>query len=532
MRINVAETVFPDNKYFLAAYMLRKSIKEMRKLHYYEVNQKEMLYLEIDSEHTFQDSYLTVKCISDCIYYNNNNNHYPVSIVRLLIAGNLLFNNNKPLIILYFNNYNNVKNDIDSIRANQRDVEKRARNISEITNRYFPLVLPDIKKLNKIMAKLKGKAEIINDEYWFTFYNIKSGNETEGYILYKNVALCFTIGDFISENHAKNIIFRFQNYEYDVRKWPGIVGNLHPHINTTSICFGNRADDWNLYSLSGNYEFKLDLIKTSLMSYNPESPYSNIITIRKKIDILNVIFKDYRKMNPATSPEEVAKHIFTTVQRCSHCRSVIDNITSYCIHPNCKANPDAIIKCRICGHTETKGDWIPERHKFVWICTNENCETNRVATPVTSPSVTTDINPDNDYPNCVICGERLISRDDAHLLCSNIHGSLGGIWQYERYNNGWRRIIYAHFAYTHIVEMLRAGRLINPEVLYAFATDTELRITTDTERIYIGTDDRLTCPIEGCEHYLEAIDPTDEDETVVYACEEHGDIYDFEGQRL
>ena len=140
-------------------------------------------------------------------------------------------------------------------------------------------------QLNNMRIKFPFPREIIkagrnmgfntffNGNYVFLEYPhpFKVGNDLEGYIRYRNVLLWF---DYPS--------LKFSNSMFRIGKNSWANYGAHPHIDGSSICFGNR-DNEAIHARIFSPEVYFQIVKETLFSYNPHDPYSSISELRKFI---------------------------------------------------------------------------------------------------------------------------------------------------------------------------------------------------------------------------------------------------------
>jgi len=274
----------------------------------------------------------------------------------------------------------------------------------------------NVSSLNRIAKKFNAKITLDNDMLVFTFFNVKSGNESEGYIKYKYISLYCNIPYPVTREtgfNFKRVIYGFRGFTYDSASPIRGVGYLHPHVSTRgTICFGDRLNDWINYVSTYNYGFMLELVNDSLNNYYPESPYSTVSQIKNKVKVLTKIYKDAVKMNPGSCPEEISEHVFGLIIRCNRCNMIMG---STCVNSECEANPNAEINCDECGSLMERGEWSEFNERYNWICRNSDCshghpisnqleleEVNEIHNPHTN--ITT-VNP----LTCRICGHSLNS---------------------------------------------------------------------------------------------------------------------------
>uniref|UniRef100_A0A6H1ZKB3 Uncharacterized protein n=1 Tax=viral metagenome TaxID=1070528 RepID=A0A6H1ZKB3_9ZZZZ len=251
-------------------------------------------------------------------------------------------------------------------RARIRDyilsVESRYEAIKEVlSNARFLLNLP---ALRKAVNKRKGLMEVINNNIIITFHNIRSGNDIEGYIKYRKIRMVFNGNLTIT-----NIQYHFSKFYYDT-DWL-YVGCLHPHVMGTSMCWGNRTEDWGLYCKAQAWVFWVDLLRESLSSYNPAGPYRSVTNIRNDISQLQRVLMGNDELLLITEAEAVSRRIFELVSLsqayCRACNTML-NEDDDCLNIVCSYSPNYEASCSICGgRLVTQGEHTP-RTRLQWVC--------------------------------------------------------------------------------------------------------------------------------------------------------------------
>jgi len=244
-----------ERNYFIAAFVLNVSIKEI---------------IEV-----------TAEMVDD-----------PHDIIRLYLSEK----HNHWAIPLYLNRLNKIMETSVIIDMHLADIKILEDRINALTSDISPIIMPDIKALNKIMSRMKGKAEF-NEMIELTFYNVKVGSDETGYIVYKSIIVYYKPEVYMINGSPFNIVLNFQNFTYDTNKWFNIVGKMIPiGMNMLFI------QDWVT-----DDENKLSQIRNSLLWYSADL----IESITKKIHILDIVFRDYKKTFPTKMSEEMAEQIFT-----------------------------------------------------------------------------------------------------------------------------------------------------------------------------------------------------------------------------
>lgn len=293
----------------------------------------------------------------------------------------------------------NIKNNIGKVKTFLEDFRRRSGNIrnhesniasymSAIRTEYEGMYRLSLNTQNmqlmfkKICKRLKVKYEFADDLHRFTFKNITIGNDTEGYLKYKTVTV-ITNDDFV----IKEIIYGFNGFSFSTSWGFSLIGHLHPHINVTNICYGNRSGDHTLYKTTGAYDFLLLLIKESLETYDSHSPYEHLGNIIRRVEVLESIVQmgDVQEngviITHESNPRRYTELLLSKIKRCPHCNSMLmanpidPHASISCTNLSCHANPNAELKCRSCETILTRGSWSQARQQYNYEChnTRQNC---------------------------------------------------------------------------------------------------------------------------------------------------------------
>ena len=440
MTINNPRRTFEERVYIESAFFLQISAKKLHSLYIVPVSHVE--FKTIDSLEIIGGE-VKYKVLNGKIYYENP---YTSTGMMILCSAYIVKEHQAFQLGLMINKLNAWRDKNEKINnIFKRYKSNLASDLSDYidTVPYFSPKVFNIKQINKVMAKHKGFAEMSNGDIKLTFNKIRSGNDVEGYVNYKFISVFLPINDIGIRNlNSNRIIYGFQKFSFDSNDRVHGIYTLHPHIaNNGDFCWGNRSSDWELYSGTYNFPFMIDLLYESLNTFNPASPYLHVNTIINIIKTLTVVYKDYRKLNPAKTPNELANHIFSGVNVCRSCSTVLGT-DGKCFRDGCRANENAIITCR-CGVTMERGEW--EGQQYNWICRNVTC-LNSIdhVEPPTPPTLPTPANPEGLL--CRICHEPLVrysneNSDFNHVgnipeasyrgfCCRNRDHSLRDIWQY------------------------------------------------------------------------------------------------------
>ena len=228
--------------------------------------------------------------------------------------------------------------------------EKIADHVFDIKlmyDRILPIKRNDWVAFVKACKKLKLRPIETEESIAFTFTNIKTGNDIEGYVQYKGITFVWSK----EKNTVVNVVYHFSKFtlatSFELRL------ALHPHISTDGeVCYGNRSEDMGIYKAANSYEYILDLLRDTVMSYNPESPYANITKIAIYLRALNaVVPKDRNRLTKIRSDIEISEawynSIASDIKQCRYCHQYLDG--DACRTHNCIYNELAIINCADCG---------------------------------------------------------------------------------------------------------------------------------------------------------------------------------------
>ena len=221
----------------------------------------------------------------------------------------------------------------------------------------------------------------------FTFRNITTGNDIEGHIQYKAITFVWNK----KTNSVVDVVYHFSKFALATSF--GLRLALHPHISCDGeVCYGNRGEDMGIYKTANAYEYILDLLRDTVMSYNPESPYANVTKIAAYLRALNtVVPKDKNKLTTMRSSVDISQawhnSIADSIRKCGFCAQYLDG--GVCRNDNCIGNELAIINCPDCGQQLI---WNMIIHRLTCpghficsvcgvtsigsVCANPNCSTN------------------------------------------------------------------------------------------------------------------------------------------------------------
>lgn len=393
MQINASPRIFSDKEYLSASFFLQVPAKKMKSINFIPVSPFEYGQLDMP-EYRNNDYGIKLKYGNNIIYYVGTPKE-----TRLLCIGYILtyfdvFQVNGMLMSLM--DWEERNSNIDCYIKDYEDaVKSRIKDYLKASYSFRPVEV-SLKFINRIMAKHRGSAKIEANKLILTFNKVKCGNETEGHINYKFIEVHLNLEKLgVKGQDPLNIVYGFQKFSIDAQNGISGVYTLHPHIRQSHICFGSRQDDWGIYTQIMNFPFMIDVLYENLNNYEPSDAYMSVTEIVKTIKTLNIVFKDYKKMNPASDPEGVANHIFTGINKCSICYNILDT-NGECFTNRCKANKNAIIKCDKCGRDMERGKFSQKLQEYEWFCTNTDC--------IESPKWN---NPLREELNCKYCGHPL-----------------------------------------------------------------------------------------------------------------------------
>ena len=440
--MNTTRREFEERQYIEAAFFLQVPAKKLRMLHIAPVTPLEFDAINAIAHKLNERHY--IKYYQDKFYYRGNPSANELLCSAYLINVKQTFQLVSMLNKLHLWEKRNLAIN-ETYKSYHENLQYALSKYSEIST--YQLQNFSIRTINKIMAKHKGYAEFTEDSLKLTFNKIKCGNEIEGYINYKAITVFLPLSKMGTRNlNSNRIIYTFQKFSIDT--YDKIVGvpTLHPHISSwgsSEFCFGNRDGDWDIYAETYNFPFMIDLIYESLHTFNPASPYIHVNTLINIIKTLNVVYKDYRKMNPQSNPSELASHIFRGVNKCNRCGTILSP-EGVCFVEGCHANPNATVSCNRCGIDMERGEWNNGHSAYNWICRNTSCSNSPDYVRPPMPPM----------PLCRICGQELrIESTQATLtnssfgggvvtrgsyttfVCGNREHSRNGIWQFVRNND-------------------------------------------------------------------------------------------------
>lgn len=371
--MNIPRREFEERQYIEAAFFLQVPVKKLRALHFVvstpiEFNAIDSPIFNIDGSYNYYIKYYQNK-----VYYYGN-----IPVLMLLCSAYIISEKQafqlQPMLT-------KLREWTQRNQAIAEILERHQRDLRYALERYgsdvptFQLQNFSLKTINKIMAKHKGSAEFVGNDLKLTFNKIRCGNDIEGYVNYKSITVFLPFNKFGTRNlNSNRIIYTFQKFSLDTCDKINGIPALHPHISggDAEFCFGNRDEDWRIYAMSYNFPFIIDLIYESLHTYNPSSPYIHISMLINVIKTLNMVYKDYKKLNPASTPGVLASHIFRGVNTCPKCYTIL-GVDGACIRDRCRANPLAVINCDRCGVAMERIEWDAEHRQYKWVCRNTSC---------------------------------------------------------------------------------------------------------------------------------------------------------------
>jgi len=331
------------------------------------------------------------------IYYDNKNpkgriytsekNKDNLFLVMVKIYAIRTYNNPKitDLIVKKFNNNINVHYDIlyyiKQIKSIQKDI------VSKIS-KYGNFNLPSISENNKLLKKLKIKIEKRGEDTYYHIGAIRCGDDIEGYINYRDIAIC------LDEDYDLIAIhYYFKNWDYNSKwDWSTITDfTLHPHTTSNSICFGNRDSDAMLYTTQMDLPFLLLTYKEALSCYNSGSAYSKIKDIAPILRALDGNSDMIQYPTDQMSEEEkmiyYVKKIMKNARKCPKCGNYYYG--NYCETQDCIKNPLTVKSCPSCDS------------KMIW---DESTQQLKCPTCYTCPACGT-ISKDSTYCQNIKCDQ-------------------------------------------------------------------------------------------------------------------------------
>lgn len=241
-----------------------------------------------------------------------------------------------------------------------------------------------IKELERACRKYKITYERIDEQNKLTFKKIRIGNNNEGWINYKFITL------YLNDNlRIKRAVFGFNNkFIYDT-DWAILSStSFHPHIsNSPTACFGNRDEDWTMYTNNYHYNFLVELLNETIRSYHPDSPFVNIITIASSLEVMkkkiksvialasdkdNLHLEDYLNYSESMLRNNIAV--------CPQCYSILgepmpsvvdDEHPSTCQNITCVASLRYVKMCPTCNQQLAMTYWRAPRYR--WECNSNQC---------------------------------------------------------------------------------------------------------------------------------------------------------------
>lgn len=316
-------------------------------------------------------SYKDLKVSKDVIYiprqYSRDESLFPIALILMSDIAD----------ITKFENINSIYVDVLRVKNNYSNIISKHENLKRYYNDFYA----DMKKFmpfkifNKqewILACKKNKVRALENGIGIEIPNVKVGNEIEGYINYKKVVvkLKMNLNPDLVEFHFSSFHLSSKDIE--------LLGDyaLHPHIRDT-FCFGNRNDDYHLYTMGHNYSFLIDLLVESVKSYNPEGPYISISQIAYNIGVIKKKLNELKEAGIDFNSDRatVLRSMWNNLPKCK-CGALLDG--KNCTANRCKRNPNAIIGCDRCmSNLIFTGEYCEKMEQYIYKCSNTDCITNR-----------------------------------------------------------------------------------------------------------------------------------------------------------
>ncbi|KKP50485.1 MAG: hypothetical protein UR43_C0033G0002 [candidate division TM6 bacterium GW2011_GWF2_33_332] len=248
-----------------------------------------------------------------------------------------------------------------------RDIDYR---VSQIRNTEYE-IYKNIQKISsymesaiKIAKQMKIKCyhkDSAADTLSFELGKIKCGDDEEGYINYQNIII-----ELNKKMKLCNIIYHFNKWKYNVQ-WGWFEDRLHPHVDNTHLCEGNRQEDMIIYRMQSDWGFLLSTYRECFASYDSTSTYAKIKEIAPILRGMAKIADDIEYPEDI-SDSDLSYKIFKKMQaqkrRCRTC----DNIYygEECDRENCIGNP---LTKKLCAHCDREMTWKSHLHRI----TCDNC---------------------------------------------------------------------------------------------------------------------------------------------------------------
>ncbi len=375
-----------------ASFMLRIDIKVLAKAARKVSVVTEEEYSKMEGTHftskTLLNNNYMVRTGDTCLYVVDDSELQPLKPEEIIFAlgyAYLIDHPNFDINVASLKNYViNLGNTLSNIRSDEAIIRQYADRIIARRSTLQEPVLFNMSDPVVVFTKACKKLGIkysYDGKHHFLFKNIKLGNDIEGFIHYKAIEMVYNNGLYLDD-----VVFSFNKFSYRKSWGIPIIGYMHPHINDSQICFGNRDSDAMLYRKTGAYEFFALLLKESINNYNPGSPYEKVTTIINKVMVLEKICNMYKALDSNgelitkdSNPEEYAKLMFSHIRKCRVCNHFIlpnpehPDQDGVCTNESCTANPNATIECPECSRPMTRGVWDDNWSRYRWECHNVEC---------------------------------------------------------------------------------------------------------------------------------------------------------------
>lgn len=322
-----------------------------------------------------------------------------------------------------------------SLDIYRTDISDAERKICKLYEKVTDFRFIDINELEKACKKYKVNYNRIENVNELTFKKIRIGNDNEGWINYKFIKL------YLNDNlRIKRAVFGFNKFIYDT-EWQYIRGLcFHPHINGMGVaCFGNREEDYVIYSKDFHYNFLIELLNETVRSYHPDAPYVNIITLagsleilKKKITSVISLANDKKNLDISDYLNYSQSMLRNDIVTCPVCYGVLakpmpttinEENPSVCANITCKASLKYEKLCTRCEQALTIKNWNDRNFEYNWECLSSSCA------PPPLPELPTPESTDHYY--CRVCNGVLIQNSDSRgYFCNNINCQAHDIYQW------------------------------------------------------------------------------------------------------
>jgi len=246
---------------------------------------------------------------------------------------------------------------VSQIRNTEYEIYKNIQKISS----YIPFSWESAIKIAKQMKIKCYHKDSAADTLSFELGKIKCGDDEEGYINYQNIII-----ELNKKMKLCNIIYHFNKWKYNVQ-WGWFEDRLHPHVDNTHLCEGNRQEDMIIYRMQSDWGFLLSTYRECFASYDSTSTYAKIKEIAPILRGMAKIADDIEYPEDI-SDSDLSYKIFKKMQaqkrRCRTC----DNIYygEECDRENCIGNP---LTKKLCAHCDREMTWKSHLHRI----TCDNC---------------------------------------------------------------------------------------------------------------------------------------------------------------